>query len=302
MSLNWFSSYLSDRKIITSINNITSNALPLKHGVPQGSLLGPLLFLIFINDLSDCFTKCSVHLYADDTVIYYSNKEVSIVQSTINIELRSLDAWMKRNKLLVNCSKTVSMLIGTKHNTLDLNFGGVKLSQVESFIYLGLHVDNELKWNLHVEHLCKKVGKMINYLGRLKHFINSSALKTIYNTVILPYFDYADVVWQSSTKTIIDQLQKLQNRAARIILGVNPYEHKSVIELHDLLNWEKLENRRKAHLLSFVYKTLHGMTPEYMLQTFVLKSSHYDIRRASIKGSGSHLQLKHMTLNKYNSM
>ena len=206
MSLEWFRSYLTDRKIITSMNNVSSNELPLKYGVPQGSLLGPLLFLIFINDLPKCFDKCSVHLYADDTVIYYADKDITTIETILNKELRSLDSWMRQNRLKVNCSKTVSMLIGTKHmltknSSLNLKFCGETLTQVKSFKYLGVHVDDQLKWNLHVEHLCKKVGNMISYLARIKHFVNESALKTIFDTVILPHFDYTDIVWQSATKT-----------------------------------------------------------------------------------------------------
>ena len=287
VSLKWFRSYLSDRKIITSINNVLSDELPLKYGVPQGSLLGPLLFLIFINDLPECFDKCTVHLYADDTVIYYADKDVHKIEAVLNKELKSLDIWMRRNKLKVNCSKTVSMLFGTKHmlakcNSLNLRFSGETLSQVKNFKYLGVHVDDELKWNLHIEQLCKKVGKMINYLARLKHFLNTVALKTIYNVAILPHFDYADIVWQSASKTSLDHLQKLQNRAARIILNVNPYEHKPTCELHDLLDIEMLDRRRMKHMLSFVYKILHDMTPDYMQEYFVFKTTPYDLRRSEV--------------------
>ena len=278
LSLEWFRSYLTDRKIITCINNIPSKELPLKHGVPQGSLLGPLLFLIFINDLPSCFNKCSVHLYADDTVIFYADKNVSNIQKVLNEELRSLDIWMRCNKLKVNCSKTVSMLMGTKrmltrNNTLNVSLNGEKLLQVKNFKYLGMYVDDELKWNLHIQQLCEKVGRMINYLARIKHFLNTSALKMIYNTVILPHFDYADVVWQSATKTQLEFLQKLQNRAARIILNVNPYEHKSTLELHHILDWEYLGKRRLKHTMSFMYKILHNMAPEYMEEEFASKFS-----------------------------
>ena len=283
--LSWFRSYLTDRKIVTSINNVSSGELPLKYGVPQGSLLGPLLFLIFINDLPKCFDKCSLHLYADDTVIYYSGKNVNTIQSTMDKELKYLATWMRLNKLKVNCGKTVSMLIGTKHmlakrGNLNLNFNGVNLSQVKCFKYLGVHVDDELKWTTHTEHVCKKTGKMISYLGRLKHVVNASTLKTVYNTAILPHFDYADIVWQSATKSSLIRIQKLQNRAARIILKVKPYEHKSVAVMHDLLDWEMLNKRRKKHMLSLVYKILHNMAPEYLLEKFDPKVSTYDLRNS----------------------
>ena len=107
-SLNWFISYLNGIRIITSINNTLSSELPLTHGVPQGSILGPILFLIFINDMPSCFEKCSVHLYADDTVIYYSDKDPCNIENVLNIELHKLYSWMNCNKLKINCTKTFS--------------------------------------------------------------------------------------------------------------------------------------------------------------------------------------------------
>ena len=150
----------------------------------------------FPTSLPKCFDKCSVLLYADDTVIYYADKDITTIETILNKELRSLDSWMTQNRLKVhaNCSKTVSMLIGTKHmlaknSSLNLNFCGETLTRVKSFKYLGVHVDDQLKWNLHIEHLCKKVGNKISYLARSKHFVNESALKTIFDTVILPHFE-----------------------------------------------------------------------------------------------------------------
>ena len=101
-NLNWFHSYLSDRKIVTCIHNCNSEELPIRQGVPQGSILGPLLFIIFINDLPTIFKSCNIHLYADDTVIYFSHKDPHVVQSTLNRELLILDRWMNLNRLKNN--------------------------------------------------------------------------------------------------------------------------------------------------------------------------------------------------------
>ena len=165
-----------------------------------------------------------------------------------------------------------------KKNVLDLYLCGTKITQVESFRYLGVDIDVELKWNLHIGNLCKRVGKILNYMCRLKYFISASNLKTIYNTIVLPYFDYADVVWHSANKCLLEQLQKLQNRAARIILNVNPYDHKSVCDMHGILNWKLLERRRQKHLSVLTYKILHDMSPIYLKDKFAYRVSNYQLR------------------------
>ena len=200
--------------------------------MPQGSILGPVLFLLFINDMPDCFEKCSVHLYADDTVIYYSDKDPKVIENVLNSELQKLDNWMCRNKLKINCTKTVSMLLGTKqmlrkHNTLNLRINNDNVSQVECFKYLGVYIDSELKWNSHIDELCKTVSRMISFLGRVSSYVNESIVKLLYNAVIVPHLDYENVIWRSASKTHLDVLQKLQNRAGRIILKVKSTEHKS---------------------------------------------------------------------------
>ena len=119
---------------------------------------------------------------------------------------------------------------------------------------------------------------MISFLRRLRYFINESNLKLIYSSVILPHFDYADTVWQSASKIHLDQLQKLQNRAGRIILQVKPYEHKSIYQIHDNLKWESLKCRRRRHMYSLLFKSFHELTPEYITQNFVWKENCYGLR------------------------
>ena len=283
-SLNWFYSYLKGRHITTSINGKLSAELPVTHGVPQGSILGPILFLLFINDMPNCFSKCTVHLYADDTVVYCADKNPKKIESILNEDLKKLYDWMSCNKLRVNCSKTVCMLIGTKsmlnkHGTLNLRMNENPISQVDNFKYLGVHIDSELKWNLHIDELCKKVSKMISFLGRVGKFINESSLKLLYNAAIMPHFDYGDVIWHSAAQTNLDILQKLQNRAGRIILKVKFSEHKSISEIHDVLKWEMLKNRNKEHEYIMMYKILNDMSPEYLKEKFSFKISTYNLRQ-----------------------
>ena len=283
VELEWFKSYLSNRRIRTSVNNELSDEKLISSGVPQGSLLGPLLFIIFINDINSAFSKCKLHLYADDTVIYFSHKNPRVIENILNKELKSLDEWMNNNNLKINYEKTVCMLLGAngmlkRQPLLDVRIREKQLSQVKSFKYLGIVVDNNLKWDAHIEQMCNKLGKMVSYLGRLRQFVNMSELKLIYNSIVLPHFDYGDVVWQSASSSNLSQLQKIQNRAGRIILKVNPYSHTSNSQIHNSLGWHKLHKRQQLHLLLFTYKVLNGMAPDYLKDMFEYKQSPYSLR------------------------
>ena len=283
MSLQWFESYLSERRIVTMINNVMSNERVLTHGVPQGSLLGPLLFTIFINDLPKIFNLCHVHLYADDTVIYFSHKCPTVVESVLNDEMEYLDKWMSRNKLLINYTKTVTMLIGTRHklskcNVLNVKIRDTNIVKVDSTKYLGINIDNELKWDAHINIMCQKISKLIGFLGRLRHIINESDLNLIYKSIIIPHFDYGDMVWQSATKSSLSLLQKLQNWAGRVIMKVNPYSHTSNQHVHDTLNWDFLDCRYKKHVCTMIFKILNNYTPSYMSNNIKYRTYNYSFR------------------------
>ena len=277
---------MSNRKIITFLNNTLSEEYSINNGVPQGSLIGPILFAIFINDLASLFDKCSFHLYADDTVLYYSDKDPQVVESVLNDELNKVIKWMDKNKLKLNCTKTVGMLLGTKHmlskhSNLHLKINDIDINNVESVKYLGVYIDRELKWNIQIEHMCSKIGKMIGFLGRLRYFVSESILRIIYTSIILPHFDYADVVWQSASKKYLNLMQKLQNRAGRIILKINPYSHVSTAHIHDILKWKKLDVRQLEHMNVMMFKILHDLAPEYMKRSILNKPNKYFLRNRS---------------------
>ena len=128
--------------------------------------------------------------------------------------------------------------------------------------------------------MCQKLSKLIGFLGRLRHVINESSLNMIYKTVILPHFDYGDVVWQSASKSSLFSLQKLQNRAGRIIMKVNPFPHVSNQHVHEKLmsQWHSLEYRYTKHLCTMVYKIRNNLTPNYMTENITFKTSDYALR------------------------
>ena len=261
-------SYLTGRVCRTLVNSELSTESSITCGVPQGSLLGPLFFIIYINDLVDCVKSCQVQLYADDTVLYFSHSSTEKIEAALNSDLENVNNWMNRNKLTVNCKKTECMLIGSKHmlakqNVLNVVLSESPLNQIRKFKYLGLICDETLSWNHHIETLLQKAGKMVGFLGRLRRSLNESLVNSVYKALILPYFDYGDIIYGSAYNKYVDKLQKLQNRAARIILRVKPESSVSTAEMHNALGWKFLEKRRQHHTVIFMYKVMHGLTPSY---------------------------------------
>ena len=280
---SWIKSYMSDRICKTLVGSKLSSESIITCGVPQGSLLGPLLFIMYINDLVECVKTCQVQLYADDTVLYFSHPSTQNIELALNSDLENVYSWLCQNKLSVNCQKTVSMLIGNKHmlskqNVLQISLHDYPVSQVRQFKYLGLICDENLNWNVHIENMLQKIGKMVGFLGRLRRSLSESVLNMIYKSIILPYFDYGDIVYNSAFKKDTDRLQKLQNRAGRIILKVKPECHVSVAEMHNALNWQLLDRRRHDHSLVFMYKIMNNLTPAYLRSEFRTVTSFYSSR------------------------
>ena len=281
--LSWFQSYLTGRRICTVINSSTSEESSIDYGVPQGSILGPLLFVIYIDDLVEHLEQCSVHLYADDTVIYFSNKDVHVIESVLNSELQNIFNWLGSSKLSLNCKKTVCMLFGSqgmikKCNQLRITVNGTQIQQVESTKYLGMILDPNLKWNLHIDHMLIRIGKLVRLLSRLRYTLNIDNMKIIYNAIILPIFDYGDILYGSAAAKYTDSLQKAQNRAFRFLLGVSPHEHISIKELHSRLGYKSLEFRRFCHLNTMVYKAINDLAPPYLKSSFHFCQYNYSLR------------------------
>ena len=165
-----------------------------------------------------------------------------------------------------------------KSKSLNLNINNSRILQVDNFKYLGVHIDSELSWTVHISELCTKVSKMVSFLGRLSSFVDESQLRLLYNSVIMPHFYYGDIVWHSACKSHLEIIQKLQNRAGRIILKVKSPENKSISEIHDILKWYTLQDRTDKHIYCMMYKILNGMAPDYLKEKFTYKSINYFLR------------------------
>ena len=238
--LSWFRSYLSNRKQFCRVNGVDSDVGDLEVAVPQGSCLGPLLFLIYINDLPQAVQASSVTMYAGDTSLCHQSHDLTRLNEAINSDLRKLETWLQGNELSLNVAKTHSMLISTKqkHNSLksrsealELKIRDNKLEVVQTTKYLGLQIDCSLDWKEQIKAVCMKVSRAIGFLRHAKSFLPLASLKTLYIGIVEPHFRYCCSVWGCAGSTHISQLQKLQNRAARIITN------SSLTPLADHLLW-----------------------------------------------------------------
>ena len=286
-SLKWFQSYLENRTQKCSVNGSLSNSCSLTCGVPQGTILGPLLLLLYINDLPNCLTNCKSRMYADDTHLTYASSNLENVQFCLNEDLANVFDWLQANKLTLNMTKTEFMLIGSRQrlDTLTtsptIRMNSTQVSNVRATKSLGVMIDDKLDWHNHIEKLTKKIASGIGALKRIRHLIPASTLHLIYQALIKPHFDYCDIVWSNCGKTLRDKLQKLQNRAARVLTFSN-YDADTT-ELLEFLGWKNLARQQEIHKATMMFRCLHGLAPEYLCSKFTWRDSAYNLRDSENK-------------------
>ena len=216
MSQNWFENYLTCRKQFVSYNSGKSGNEDIKCGVPQGSILGPLLFILYMNDI--CYTSklLKTILFADDTTCFYSHKDVKTLCETVNSELKEVCNWFKANKLSLNAKKTNLMFLGTRFQTkniddrFDIYLDGCKLSRVEEPKFLGITIDENLSWKKQIDNVCKLCARNSGVLNKVKRFLPEQALYKLYCSLILPYLNYGLLLWGNANKTYLNKVYKLQ--------------------------------------------------------------------------------------------
>ena len=287
IELKLFESYLSDREQVSFVNGAMSAPKRIVCGVPQGSILGPLLFLLYINDLPDCLEKSTPCLYADDSQIFSSAKDCVELNANLNHDLNNVSQWLVNNKLQHHSTKTKLMYVGSNHNhaKIDNEFpvmiNDQLIPRVHSISCLGVKLDETLNWDEHIEMVCKKVGAGIGILKRIKPYVPLNTLISIYNALIQPYFDYCSPLWGVCNKTLRDNLQKFQNRAARIIAGAS-YEIRSADVLRTL-DWENLETRWHLTKAKFLYKVLSNSAAPTLKDSFISRNTllnNYNLRNS----------------------
>lgn len=266
--LKWFSSYLNARSQRTKFSASVSSERETEYGVPQGSVLGPVLFIIFINDIVKSIVNCKIHLFADDTMLYISGENVSEIINIINSELANLYKWLCDNNLKVNIDKCKWMILGKKNKlkkiilTDHVKLNNQTLEKVAEIKYLGVILDEQLTFKQYVVYIVKKVAKKINFLRRISKNLSMFARLTIYKTIIAPHFEYCSTVLLFLNNNEIQTLQKMQNKAMRVILQCNRYT--PIQNMLEVLGFMTIRQRILLRTLQFIYKIKNLLLPSYL--------------------------------------
>jgi hypothetical protein len=277
--LAWFQSYLHNRRQITVIKGSKSTESVIKGGVPQGSVLGPLLFLIFINDIVENIQSV-IKLFADDTSLSLAIQNPRIRADTLNHDLEQIASWAARWKVKFNETKSEVMNY-TKGSDicLQLTFNNIDLEAQTEHKHLGITLQNNFKWDTHIALLLGKVNMLISCLKSYKYRFTRKSLEILYKSFVLPHFDYGDIIWDNCSEALATLLEDLHLQAIRVITGsVRGTSHQ---KLYNESGFTTLKERRKRHKLIQYKKIALGICPDYLsnlLPMFVSQVNPYHRR------------------------
>ena len=273
---DWFKSYLDNRKQFCRINGSSSDVKGINCGIPQGSCLGPLLFLIYINDLPFSLLKVHVSMYADDTTISLSSKSIGDLQNDLNLDLLKLQDWLHANKLSLNVVKTQSLITGSGSNIRKIesqpdaqpsfSISDQEIEMIANAKYLGVQVDSQLNWDKHVDTIKTKANRALGHIKYSKEYLPSDVLNKMYRGIVEPQLSYCCSVWGCCSKSRINILQKIKKRAARIVTN-SPYDA-SAAPLIQNLGWPTISDLTRKETATLVYKSLNSLAPAYMTKLF----------------------------------
>ena len=279
-------SYLLGRTQEVRIGKFDSEKRNILAGVPQGSVLGPLLFILFINDLPLHIEHSNIDIFADDATLHNSSKDIRNINSDLQIDVNNVLEWCKRNNMVLNENKTKGILIGTSQrlsrcqSTLEIAVNNHKIECSEYEKLLGINIDQCLSFVKHIDYVCQNLTSKISLLYKIKQYLPLETRKLYYNAYILPVMDYCLTVWGSASKSQLDRILKLQKRAARIILDMPP--DAPSMPLFEKLGWLTVYERLEYNKAIVLYKSTHHLTPSYISDLFEFQSSHnYHVRSVS---------------------
>ena len=292
--LLWFESYLTNRHQFVSIDNFSSKLSPISSGVPQGSCLGPLLFLIYINDLPNTSDILSFFLFADDTNIYFEHKSLDKLEYIVNKELRKINNWLIVNRLSLNIKKTNFIIFHPfnkplKHK-ITLVFGKNAIKECKAIKYLGVMIDSTLSWKPHCDKISNTISRITGIFYKIRPFVNKKTLLMLYYSLVYPHLIYGIEVWGSSMISHISKIISMQKKIVRMItrkdVRMENFAYPPSDPIFHELGILRLKDIHSLFVNKFVYKWTMGQTPPNFNDWFIYTSQMhiYNTRNTYFEG------------------
>ena len=282
-SLKLIYSYLNGRRQRVHINGEYSSWKEILCGVPQGSVLGPLLFNIFINDLFFFVKHSEIHNYADDNTLSIANTNIDIIIDKLQTDINILDAWFVNNGLLLNEKKCKFMIIepssASRSHTEKLIVKGKNLEEVTQSKLLGISLDNNINMVDHIKKICTQAGKKLNALARISQYLDEHKRKLLMNAFITSQFNYCPIIWMYCERKSNNYINKIHERALRIAYNDFTSNFESLLCKDDSVT---IHNRNIQALSLEIYKTMHELNPVFMKDIFHLRKQNYTTRNEQI--------------------
>ena len=281
--LSWIESYLSNRHQRVVIDGQCSEWIKTECGVPQGSILGPLLFLVFVNDIVTGI-QTNIRLFADDTSLFHAIMDSHTTQNLLNQDLQKISDWATQWLMVFNVLKNEVMTLSLRSNRPPqppLFFNGTPLKEVTEHTHLGLTLSSNMSWKPHVDRICRRAGQRNNILRKLKFRLPRKTLENLYKSLVRPILEYGNVVFDDGSIVLSQRLESIQLDAARTCTGALFSTNGNSI-LGEL-GWSPLADRRKNHKLLMFYKMVNNLVPQYLrdlLPPRVADISNYPLRNA----------------------
>lgn len=311
--LNWFDSFLKGRSIKVVIDSVTSSPYLVNCGVPQGSVLGPLLYLVYVDTMRFYLPDSCLTSFADDTAISFRGVSVDELINKVNMVLNYLNVFTTLSMLAVNVKKTNFMVFSRIGKPIDLGgrilFSGNSLEQVDLVRYLGFYLDCNMSWKHHSDLVASKVARGLGIIRRLKHFVPGRVMLLLYHAIISPYISYGCVLWASNFFNNFKRVQVLQNKAVRLIGGYVK-ETNNTVACFRKLKVMDVGQVRDYQAAVFTYQCLHEVCPLVFLDFFRQNNDlhDYDTRNATNlvteykSGRRTGFQIKHLGQEVWNSL
>ena len=287
-------SYLTNRRQYVSLNGYDSEVKDLTCGVPQGSSLGPLLSLIYINDFRLCLNEAESGHFADDTFILYSNKKLKSIETVVNTELKQVSSWMKLNKLSLNSDKTQLIFFHSQrhilnYDSISIKFNNKKLYPVDNIKYLGMYIDKYLSWNFHLMQLSKKLSRACGIISKLRYSAPIETCLQVYYAIFYSHLTYGCNIWGLTTEENLNKIEILQKKCIRIMTFSDFNSHTTPLFID--LKLLKIRDIIKLQQLKLVYEFCKDVLPDDLQNLFKFSS---DVHSTNLTLNSVYKKLLHI--------